>query len=425
MTRIASRWRHALGIAVAGISMLSVSVAMAAEVTVWAWDTNFNGAAMREAATRYSAVKPETTIKIDDSMQQDDIRQKLQTQLLAGDTTGLPDIVLIQDDVAQKYLQSFPGAFEPLSDSIDMSAFAPYKVAAATYDGKSYSLPFDSGVTGLFYRADYLKEAGDEADALQDLTWDKFIQIGKDVKAKTGHNLIALDLNGDGLIRVMMQSAGAWYFNADGSLNIVDNKPLKAALETFAKIFQADIVKPVAGWTEFTGAFTSGETAVALNGVWMTGTIKSKPEQSGLWGVAPIPKLEGIDGATGYSNEGGSSWYVLSSGPAKAEAIDFLKTIWASDVDFYQKILVGQGAFSTWLPASAGDAYKASDEFFGGQPVWANFSDWQAKIPSVDYGIFTAEVDAAVIAQLPGIVKGGNIDDALKAIQEQAQQQMQ
>ena len=425
MNHIASRWRRALGIAVAGISMLTVTASMAAEVTVWCWDTNFNGAAMKEAAARYSATHPETTIKIDDSMQQEDIRQKLQTQLLAGDTTGLPDIVLIQDDVAQKYLQSFPGAFEPLSDSIDMTAFAPYKVAAATYDGKSYSLPFDSGVTGLFYRADYLKEAGYEADALQDLTWDKFIQIGKDVKAKTGHNLIALDLNGDGIIRVMMQSAGAWYFNADGSLNIVDNKPLKAALETYAKLFQADIVKPVAGWTEFTGAFTSGETAVALNGVWMTGTIKSQPDQSGKWGVAPIPKLEGIEGATGYSNEGGSSWYVLSSGPAKAEAIDFLKTVWATDVDFYQKILVGQGAFSTWLPASAGDAYKASDEFFGGQPVWANFSDWQSKIPSIDYGIYTAEVDAAVIAQLPSITQGGSVDDALKAIQEQAQQQMQ
>ena len=423
MNRIASRW---LGIAVAaGISMLSVSAAMAAEVTVWCWDTNFNGAAMREAAARYTAAHPDTTIKIDDTMQQDDIRQKLQTQLLAGDTTGLPDIVLIQDDVAQKYLQSFPGAFEPLSDSIDMSQFAQYKVAAATHEGKSYSLPFDSGVTGLFYRADYLEEAGYKADDLKDLTWDKFIQIGKDVKAKTGHNLIGLDLNGDGIIRVMMQSAGAWYFNADGSLNIVDNKPLKAALETYAKIFQADIVKPVAGWTEFTGAFTSGETAVALNGVWMTGTIKSQPDQSGKWGVAPIPKLEGIDGATGYSNEGGSSWYVLSSGPAKAEAVDFLKTVWATDVDFYQKILIGQGAFSTWLPASAGDAYKASDDFFGGQPVWANFSDWQAKIPSVDYGIYTAEVDAAVVAQLPGIVQGGSVDDALKAIQEQAQQQMQ
>jgi lactose/L-arabinose transport system substrate-binding protein len=358
-------------------------------------------------------------------MSQDDIRQKLQTQLLANNTQGLPDIVLIQDDVAQKYLQSFPGAFVPLGDSIDMSQFAQYKVAAATYDGKAYSLPFDSGVTGLFYRTDYLDQAGYKADDLQDIDWDKLIEIGKNVKAKTGHNLFGLDLNGDGLIRIMMQSAGAWYFNQDGSLNIVDNAPLKAALTTYGKIWQADIVKPVSGWTDFTGAFTSGDTVGTIDGAWMVGTIKSKPEQSGKWGVAPTPKLAGVDSATHYSNEGGSSWYVLSSGPGKDAAVDFLKTIWAGDKDFYQKILVGQGAVGTWLPARDGDAYKSSDEFFGGQPVWANFSDWLAKIPGVDYGTFTAEVDAAVVAQLPAIAKGGSVDDALKAINDQAQQQMQ
>ena len=419
-------WRRALGIAVAGISMITASAALAATtVNIWCWDTNFNGAAMREAAARYNKDHPDVTINIDVSMSQDDIRQKLQTQLLANNTQGLPDIVLIQDDVAQKYLQSFPGAFVPLGDSIDMSQFAQYKVAAATYDGKAYSLPFDSGVTGLFYRTDYLDQAGYKADDLQDIDWDKLIDIGKNVKAKTGHNLFGLDLNGDGLIRIMMQAAGAWYFNKDGSLNIVDNAPLKAALTTYGKIWQADIVKPVSGWTDFTGAFTSGDTVGTIDGAWMVGTIKSKPEQSGKWGVAPTPKLAGVDGAAHYSNEGGSSWYVLSSGPGKDAAVDFLKTIWAGDKDFYQKILVGQGAVGTWLAARDGDAYKSSDPFFGGQPVWANFSDWLAKIPGGDYGTFTAEVDAAVVAQLPAIAKGGSVDDALKAINDQAQQQMQ
>jgi lactose/L-arabinose transport system substrate-binding protein len=427
MNHLGTGWRRALGVAVAGAALMAASVAMAATtVTVWCWDTNFNGAAMREAATRYAKDHPDVEIKIDDSMSQDDIRAKLQTQLLANNTQGLPDIVLIQDDVAQKYLQSFPGAFVPLSDSgIDMSQFAAYKVAAATLDGKSYSLPFDSGVTGLFYRSDYLAEAGYKDADLQNIDWDKLIEIGKAVKAKSGHNLFGLDLNGDVLIRIMMQSAGKWYFKDDGSLDILDNAPLKAALTTYGKIWQADIVKPVSGWTDFTGAFTSGDTVGTIDGVWMVGTIKSKPDQAGKWGVAPIPKLAGIDGATNYSNEGGSSWYVLSSGPAKDAAIDFLKTIWGADKDFYQKILVGQGAFSTWLPASQGDAYKASDDFFGGQPVWANFSDWQSKIPGVSYGTFTAEVDSAVVAQLPAIAKGGNVDDALKAINDQATQQMQ
>jgi len=34
----------------AGVSMLTMTAAMAVDVTVWAWDTNFNGAAMKEAA---------------------------------------------------------------------------------------------------------------------------------------------------------------------------------------------------------------------------------------------------------------------------------------------------------------------------------------------------------------------------------------
>ncbi|MDP2779389.1 ABC transporter substrate-binding protein [Devosia sp.] len=422
MNRIASR--RLLGVALAGVSFLTVAAASAGEVSVWVWDPNFNGAAMREAAARYTPTHPDVTINIDDSASQDDIRAKLQTQLLAGSTEGLPDIVLIQDDVAQKYLQSFPGAFEPLSDAIDMSAFAQYKVAAATLDGKSYSLPFDSGVTGLFYRSDILEEAGFTGEDLQNITWDRLIEIGTEIKAKTGKPLLDLDLADSGLIRMMMQSAGAWYFTEDGSLSIVDNAPLRKALETYASFYQADLVKPVSGWAEYTGAFTSGEVAMVPVGVWITGTIKANADQSGLWGVAPIPRLD-VEGSVNASNQGGSSWYVLASSDNKEEAIDFLKTVWGGDVDFYQKILIEQGAVGSLLAAREGEAYQATDPFFGGAPVWQNFSQWLSEIPSVDYGTFTAEVDSAVQAQLPTIIEGGDLDAALQAIQDQAQQQMQ
>src|SRR5215207_248427 len=123
MNRISSRWHRALGIAVAGISMLSVSAAMAVEVTVWCWDPNFNGATMKEAGARYSAMHPDVTFNIVDFAKAD-LEQKLQAQLTSGTTEGLPDIVLIEDYGAQKYLQSFPGAFEPLNDHVDYSTFA-------------------------------------------------------------------------------------------------------------------------------------------------------------------------------------------------------------------------------------------------------------------------------------------------------------
>lgn len=424
MNRIASRRGRVLGLALASVSFLSVAAASAGEISVWVWDKAFNGDTMREAGAIYSADHPDVTFNVDDTASQDDIRAKLQTQLLAGSTEGLPDIVLIQDDVAQKYLQSFPGAFEPLSDSIDMSLFAQYKVAAATLDGKSYSVPFDSGVTGLFYRSDYLQEAGFTADDLKDITWDRLIEIGTEVKAKIGKPLLDLDLNDTGVIRMMMQSAGEWYFNADGSLHITDNAALKKALETYAKFYQNDLVKPVSGWAEYTGAFTSGEVAVVPVGVWITATIKANADQSGKWGVAPIPRLD-MEGAVNASNQGGSSWFVLSSSDNKEETIDFLKTVWAGNDDFYQDILIKRGAVGSLLSARNGEAFKASDEFFGGAPVWQDFSTWLSQVPSVDYGTFTAEVDAAVQAQLPSIIEGGDIDAALQAISDQAQQQMQ
>jgi lactose/L-arabinose transport system substrate-binding protein len=164
--------RNALGVAVFGLSFMNVCLASAATtVTVWCWDKNFNGATMKEAGDRYTKTHPDVTLNIVD-FAKPDMEQKLQAQLASGTTDGLPDIVLIEDYGAQKYLQSFPKAFEPLSDTkaIDYKTFANYKVALATVGDKTYSLPFDSGVSGMFYRSDYLGQAGYKNEDLQDIT---------------------------------------------------------------------------------------------------------------------------------------------------------------------------------------------------------------------------------------------------------------
>lgn len=423
MNKMLARVRNT-AVYASGISLLALTSAMATEITVWSWDPNFNGATMKEAAARYSAIHPDVTVNLVDFAKAD-LEQKLQAQLASGTTDGLPDIVLVEDYGAQKYLLSFPGAFEPLNGKVDYSGFAPYKVELATVDGKTYSLPFDSGVTGLFYRTDILTEAGYTAADLQDITWDQFIDIAKVVKEKTGHPMLGIDLNDAGALRVLLQSAGKWYFTPDGQPDIAGSPTFKAALETYARLLQAkEIYKPVSGWTEYTGGFTTGEVASVFTGVWMTATIKAA-EMSGKWGVAPLPKLAGVEGATHASNLGGSSWYVLSSSAEKDQAVDLLAEIWGKDVDFYQKILVDQGAVGSLLASRDGDAYKAADAYFGGQTVWQSFSDWLVQIPPVNYGIFTNEVDAAVAAQLPALANGGSVDDAIAAIDAQVRAQIQ
>src|SRR5690606_5749635 len=167
-------------------------------------------------------------------------------QLAAGTTDGLPDTVLIEAYGAKMYLQSFPGAFEPLTSHIDYSGFAPYKVELATLNGEVYSLPFDSGVTGMFYRADILEEAGYSAEDLQDITWDELIEIGLDVKEKTGQVMFPIDPNDAGIFRIIMQSAGSLYFDADGNVTIADNAVFKEAHATYQRLVASGITKPVA-----------------------------------------------------------------------------------------------------------------------------------------------------------------------------------
>ncbi|MDI7860364.1 sugar ABC transporter substrate-binding protein [Rhizobiaceae bacterium n13] len=409
--------------ALAGASLFASTAAFAGEVTIWCWDPNFNVAIMKEAAARYTAKHPDTTFNIVD-FAKTDVEQKLQTALSSGTTDALPDIVLIEDYGAQKYLQSFPGAFAPMSDKVDYSGFAPYKVQLMTLDDKVYGMPFDSGVTGLYYRRDYLEQAGFKPEDMQDLTWDRFIEIGREVEAKTGHKMMGLDVNDAGFIRILMQSAGGWYFDDDGNLSIEDNAALRAALETAQKIMKAGVYKPAAGWNDWVATFTSGDVATVTTGVWITGTVKAQADQAGKWGVAPIPKMN-IEGGTHASNLGGSSWYVLESSGEKDEAIDFLNEIYAKDIDFYQKILVNQGAVGSLMAARTGAAYSEPDAFFGGEKVWQNFADWLAKVPPVNYGVFTNEVDTAVFAHLPSLAKDANIDDVLKAIHSQAEGQIQ
>ena len=76
-----------------------------------------------------------------------------------------------------------------------------------------------------------MQQAGYKADDLQDITWDQLIEIGKDVKAKTGHQMLGIDIN-DARPHPHHAAIGRqWYFNDDGSPIFADNPAFKAALE--------------------------------------------------------------------------------------------------------------------------------------------------------------------------------------------------
>ncbi|ADD02965.1 extracellular solute-binding protein family 1 [Thermoanaerobacter italicus Ab9] len=393
------------------------------KITVWAWDPNFNIAIMNDAKAIYTKEHPDVQIDVVE-MARDEVEQKLNTILASGVKEGLPDIVLIEDYSAQKYLQAYPGAFADLTDKIDYSKFAKYKVELMTLNGRTYGIPFDSGVTGLFYRRDILEQAGFKPEDLNNITWDRFIEIGKKVKEKTGKDLIGFDPADGTLMRAMVQSAGKWFFDKNGEPNLVNNPAVKEAVTTYNKIFHSGVAKKVNGWNDWVATFTKGDVAAVVTGAWIIGSIKSASDQSGKWALAPTPRLN-LSTSINASNTGGSSWYVLNYSKNKDVAIDFLKEIFAGNIGFYQKILVERGAIATYLPAQSGSAYSAPDPFFGGQKIYVDLSEYMKKVPPVNYGVYTYETINAIMNVIPDVYSGKiSVDAALKEAEEQAKSEI-
>ena len=390
-------------------------------ITAWAWDPAFNIAALEQAKKAYNGDGDYEVNIIENA--QDDIIQKLNTGLSSGTTKGMPNIVLIEDYRAQSFLQAYPDAFHPLTDVINSEDFAEYKIATTSFDGEQYGLPFDSGVAGLYVRTDYLEEAGYTVEDLTDITWDEYIEIGKAVKEATGKNLLTLDPNDLGQIRMMIQTNGSWYVKEDGSTpNLADNESLAKAFETYKKMMDADIGKIVSDWSQFVGAFNSGDVASVPTGNWISPSIKQAVDQSGKWAVVPMPRLD-MDGAVNASNLGGSSWYILNV-DGKEEAADFMLNTFGSNADLYQTLVKDIGALGTYSAAAEGDAYAVEDEFFGGQQIISDFSTWTDEIPGVNYGLHTYAIEDILVTGMQDYLNGAELEKVLENVQEQAEAQL-
>ena len=161
-------------------------------IDVWVWDETFNVKAAKMAAQWYLADHPQADIRIE-TREREQILADVKNLLSAKLYDRLPEIIMIEDYDAQEMLARYPGEFVDLTDAVDSSTFFEYKTRLCSHNGRLYGIPFDSGVTALFYRLDILQQAGYDQSDMQNLTWDRFTEIGRDVYAKTGKPMLTVD----------------------------------------------------------------------------------------------------------------------------------------------------------------------------------------------------------------------------------------
>lgn len=392
--------------------LLTVAGAMAAEdgkITIWTWDPNFNIAAMKVAKEMYQKEHPDVEIEIPETLSEE-IETRVITAASAGDISTLPDIMLIQDNSAQKFILSYPEVYADITGKYDFEGFAEGKLAYSVVDGKNYGVPFDAGTVVGTWRTDYLEQAGYTVADLTDIDWDRFIEIGKDVKAKTGLPMLSGQAGAIDTVLIMMQSCGASMFNEDGSVNFSKNDACKAVLEYYKTMVQEGIFVEVNTWDEYCGTLSNGSVVGTINGCWILGTIMGVPEQAGKWALTNMPKMPGLEGATNYSNNGGSSW-VFTNGTDIDLALDFMKVY--RDVEFYNAILPTTSAIGTWAGAKEGSNYTAGNEFYSGDAIFAKIVEYTAHVPANQTGAYYYDAREALGTAVTNYLNGGDLDSEL------------
>lgn len=382
-------------------------------LTVWAWDVNFNGAALKIADELYEGATIEMV-----EMAKADVLKKVHTVLASGSSEELPDIVLIGDLSAPAYFMAYDEPFKDLTDIINYDDFANYKKQSVCYNGKYYGVPFDTGVAGMYYRVDYFKEAGYTMEQLQSgITWDEYIEAGKKIK-DNGHYLTTINPGDLSLFQIILQSCGSWYTDEAGNANLVGNEALKDCFEIFGQLQNTGVAKKISDWSEYAGALNSGEVASTVSGGWLNATIMNATEDSGKWAIAPVPRLD-REGGTNYSNQGGSSWYVVADSPNADVAADFLAKTFAGSTELYDKLLETKSIMGTYLPAANVPAYDITNPYFCDQPVNKNFAEWLSKVPDVNYGAYSFETQSILVPFVEQYLNGADINECLKQAQKQ------
>lgn len=384
------------------------------KLLIWCWDVNFNVAAMNIAKEMFQANHPDVEVEVPVQTGSGDLETAIIQAATTNQLNTLADIILVQDNSFQKMVTNYPEVFVDLTDKYDFTDFAEGKAAFSTVDGKHYGIPFDAGTVVAAYRTDILESAGYTMADLTDITWTRLIEIGKDVKAKTGLPLFSAQAGSSDWVQIILKSCGGSMFNEDGSVNIKDNEALKAAMNVYAELVKEGILVEVNSWDEYIGTMSNESVVGTFNGCWILASVMSLADQAGKWDITNLPALDDIEGATNYSSNGGSSWSIIQGNDVDL-AIEFMQCY--RDVEFYNQILPTTSAIASFNPAREGSNYTAVNEFMG-TPVFATIVEYGEHVPAVVNSPYYYDARDAVATAQTNFLNGADLDAELQNAQD-------
>ncbi|MGJ9383762.1 ABC transporter substrate-binding protein [Salipaludibacillus sp. CF4.18] len=382
-------------------------------LTAWAW--NINIPVLEEAAELFAEENPGFELDIVETGTPD-VYQQITTGLQANGE-GLPDIMLVEDDRLQGYLNSFPDSFMNLSEygfeEEHGEKFPEFKTELLSLDGDMYGVPFDAGPAGVFYRVDLFEEAGIDVDSIE--TWDDFIEAGHTLRDELDVAITGIDVNNDdGTYRIMLNQQGTFYFDEENNINLNSEESVKA-MDVVARLDEEGLNENLVGWDAWLGGLANGDVATAPTGAWLTGSlIAQAPELEGKWGVMPLPAME--EGGNRAANLGGSNYMISANTENPDLAYEFMEFFSTSEE--VQLAAMEGGLFPSLNTIYENEVFTEPHPYFADQPIWEMFAGMMNDIPFANYtGDYAIARDEAETAQAE-VVGGMDVEEALQNAQE-------
>ena len=394
-------------------------------LSVYAWDANFNIPALEAAEADYQKnVNPDFKLNVITQSGSQDVENAVTLAASAGDYSTLPDIVLFQDHYFQQFYMNYPDAWQDLSGAdVDWSDFGAEKLSFSTIGDVHYGAPVDNGTAIMAYRTDILEEAGYSFDDMTGITWEKFIEIGKEVYAKTGKYLLCMDGSGNDLPYMMLQAEGESQFT-DGEPTFAENEKYIQIISYLVEMIQNNVLYLGNDWSDYTDQAIVGDmVAGVLNGNWIIPTMEQVAENSGKWEITSLPTIEGGEG---FASNGGSSLYITANCSKPELAADFLaKTFLAGSTETYDAALQNGGVITCSAKAGESAVYQEGIAFFNDQAIYSKIVEMGASVPVVEQSDYHYQCRNYVGTAIQNLVAAGEVtEDAVKAELASAQDQL-
>jgi arabinosaccharide transport system substrate-binding protein len=304
--------------------------AEAREVTLTFWTfVDAHADFFLRQAERFNAAHPEVKITLEPTtIDYQDMHDKLLIALQSG--AGAPDLVDIEIAKFGTFmrgdiqLHDLTPLVERSGQDLVIERMAPYQGG-----GKQYGVDYHLGALVMYYNKELLDKAGVDVDSI--VTWDDYIEAGKQVKEKTGAWMATVETTDKWSVSPLMQENGGGVYDKDG--NLILNSPANAeALQLLSDMFHVHQILTVApgGYhhsPEYYAMMNAGDQVAS---VWMPQwfMIRFKdfmPDLKGKMVVRPLPAFE--EGGMVSTMGGGTGTAITKQiDPDKLDvAMDFLE----------------------------------------------------------------------------------------------------